>query len=418
MTSYKKIFTLMVVMTSFVALITYKHGSNVMTYEMLSNVTRHVFQGYLSVSRTSVYSLPKPITPYAQRSSILSHLLNGNWKTRPLTEKEDKDILNFLSNVNVRYNFPSNYQRSDGLCGNVTHTGSKTAEWIRALCDPKGTTPCCFNNKCVLKSVEECVCADCYDMRNQKHAEYSTWIPSDPSHGYKQHSPQEACSILNGSTILFVGDSLVRHVYTAMLLIVTGNMKDGAMNANTPKNVRNECSGMYMFTEKLCRLQLKYSVRACNGTVHLELKYFFAASFGRNLKQMVTNLNSKSIIFTGIGIHNHFNHMEVQQKFLLPTLSYIGKSKRLWPQFLWAASHAPSALKSPKVLTQSYESVKRYNSKMETFLKPWKVPLFNTFNMTDGMMSFDGEHYGLGMNVVKANVILSYLNELKKEGLW
>ncbi|XP_046563324.1 uncharacterized protein LOC124272214 [Haliotis rubra] len=418
MTSYKKIFTLMVVMTSFVALITYKHGSQVMTFEMLSNVTRYVFQGHHSVSRTSVYSLPKPITPYAQRSSILSHLLNGNWETRPLTEKEDKDILNFLSNVNVRYNFPSNYQRSDGLCGNVTHTGSKTAEWIRALCDPKGTTPCCFNNKCVLKSVEECVCPDCYDMRNQKHAEYSTWIPSDPSHGYKQHSPQEACRILDGSTILFVGDSLVRHVYTAMLLIVTGNMKDGAMNANTPKNVRNECSGMYMFTEKLCRHQLNYSVRACNGTVHLELKYFFAASFGRNLKQMVTNLNNKSIIFTGIGIHNHFNHTEVQKKFLLPTLSYIGKSKRLWPQFLWAASHAPSALKSPKVLTQSYESVKRYNSKMETFLKPLKVPIFNTFNMTDGMMSFDGEHYGLGMNVVKANVILSYLNELKKEGLW
>ncbi|XP_046565002.1 uncharacterized protein LOC124273742 [Haliotis rubra] len=282
MTSYKKIFVLMVIMVlvaSIVALVTNKHGTQVMTS---SNISRHVFQKYLPVS--SKY-LPKPISPYDQHSSILSHLLNGHWKTRPLTEKEDEDILNFLSNVSIRFKFPSNYQRSDGLCGNVTHTGSKTAEWIRALCDPKGTTPCCFNSKCVLKSVEECVCADCYDMRNQKHAEYSTWIPSDPSHGYKQHSPQEACSILNGSTILFVGDSLVRHVYTAMLLIVTGNMKDGAMNDNVPKSVRNECSGMYMFTETSCRLQLKYSVRACNGTVHLELKYFFAASFGRNLKK-------------------------------------------------------------------------------------------------------------------------------------
>ncbi|XP_067678207.1 uncharacterized protein [Haliotis asinina] len=415
MTSYKKIFVIMVMMTSFVVLVIYKR---LMTNEMLSNVRKHAFQEYLSVSRASVYSLPKPITPYEQRSRILSQLLNGHWKTRPLTKTEDEDILNFLSNVSVRLKFPSNYQRSDGLCGNVTHTGSKTAEWIRALCDPKGTTPCCFNNKCVLKSVEECVCPDCYDTRNQKHAEYSTWIPSDPEYGYKEHSPQAACTILKGSTILFVGDSLVRHVYTAMLLVVTGNMKDGAMNDNVPQNVRNACSGMYMFTEKLCRLHLKYSVRPCNGTVHLELKYFFAASHGRKLKQIVTKLNSKSIILTGIGIHNYFNHTEVQKKFLLPTLSYIGNSKRPWPQFLWAASHAPGSLKSPKVLSQSYESVKRYNGKMETFLRPWKVPIFNTCNMTEGVMSFDGEHYGLGINVVKANVMLSYLNELKNKGLW
>ncbi|XP_046357031.2 uncharacterized protein LOC124135644 [Haliotis rufescens] len=360
----------------------------------------------------------KILSPYEISLSTLSHLLKGHWKTRPLTKKEDDDIMKFLSNANARFRLPKNYQRIDGLCGNVTHTGSEAAGFIKALCDPKGTTPCCFNNKCAMKSVEECVCPDCYDMRNQKHAEYSTWTPSDPRHGYKEHSPHEACSILSGSTILFVGDSLVRHVYTAMVLLVTGNMKDGAMNDNVPQDIRNLCSGMDMFTEKVCRLHLKYTLQACNGTVKLEMQYLFSADHGQQLKQRVINLNSKSLLLVGIGIHNNYDHTLVQTKFLLPTLNYKRSNKRYWPKVLWATSHAPGMMKSPKLLAQSYESVKRYNGNIDPFLKSWEIPVFDTFNMTDGMTSFDGEHYGLGMNVAKANVLLSYLNELKNKGLW
>ncbi|XP_067678785.1 uncharacterized protein [Haliotis asinina] len=422
MVSYKRIFVVTLLMTLFVALVTYRHGSHVVAFEMLSDIADSIVDICEQFPPSSVNLTYFPssgnITIYNQHLNILSNLLTGQWKTRLLTSKEDEDILNFLSNVNARFNFPSNYQRSDGLCGNVTHTGSKTAEWIRALCDPKGTTPCCFNNKCVLKSVEECVCPDCYDMRNQKHAEYSTWVPSDPKHGYKKHSSQEACRILKGSTILFVGDSLVRHVYTALLLIVTGNMKDGAMNDNVRQDVKDECTGMYMFTEKVCRLHLKMSLQACNGTVNLEMKYLFSAIYGKKLKRIVANLKSKSLLFTGIGIHNNFNHTDVQRMFLLPTLYYKDNNKGPWPQILWAASHAPGIMKSPTVLAQAYDSVKRYNDNMEPFLKRWKVPDFNTFNMTDGMTSFDGEHYGLGMNVAKADIILSYLNELKNKGLW
>ncbi|XP_046357073.1 uncharacterized protein LOC124135675 [Haliotis rufescens] len=418
MASNKKIFKLMLLITTFVVLFTHMIYFRVKLSDVADNIV-DFFEVYPPSSINLSYCPSSGnIKTFNEQSYILSHLLIGHWKTRSLTKKEDEDILNFLSDVNVRYTLSKNYQRIDGLCGNVTHTGSKTAEWIRALCDPKGTTPCCFNNKCAVKSVEECVCPDCYDMRNQKHAEYSTWIPLDPRYGYKEHSPHEACSILSGSTILFVGDSLVRHVYTAMVLLVTGNMKDGAMNDNVPQDVRNECSGMYMFTEKVCRLHLKFRLDACNGRVNLEMKYLFSASFGKKMKRIIAKLNSKSLLFTGIGIHNNFNHTDVQRLFLLPTLYYKDINKRPWPKMLWAASHAPGIMKSPKVLAQDYDSVKRYNDNMEPFLRRWKVPVFNTFNMTDGMTSFDGQHYGLGMNVAKANVILSYLNELKNIGLW
>ncbi|XP_046578092.1 uncharacterized protein LOC124285859 [Haliotis rubra] len=203
-----------------------------------------------------------------------------------------------------------------------------------------------------------------------------------------------------------------------MVLIVTGNMKDGAVNDNVPKDVRNICSGMNMFTEKVCRLHLKYTLHACNGSVRLELNYLYSADQGQQLKQRVVNSNSKSLLLVGIGIHNNFNHKVVQTKYLLPTLTYKRDSKRSWPKVLWATSHAPGIMKSPKMLAQSYESVQRYNVNMAPFLKTWEIPVFDTFNMTDGMTSFDGEHYGLGMNVAKANVLLSYLDELKNRGLW
>ncbi|XP_071115266.1 uncharacterized protein [Haliotis cracherodii] len=414
MVSLKLMFVmaLLIIITSCVVLSKYMYISP----SLFSDTSGNNEQYNLGINISSYKNIP----PFNQHSiaSILSHLLTGHWKIRPLTKTEDEQISKFLSDTNARYRFPTNYQRTDGLCGNVTHIKSKAAEWIRALCDPKGTTPCCFNNKCALKSVEECVCPDCYDMRNQKHAEYSTWIPSDTKYVYKEHSPEEACSILNGSTILFVGDSLVRHVYTAMLLVVTGNMKDGAMKDDVPQDIRNTCTRMYMFTEKVCRLHLKFGLRACNGTVNLELKYFFYASYGPQLKQSVEKLNSKSLLFTGIGIHSHYDHKVIQKKFLLPTLKYIENNTRPWPKVMWAASHAPGIMKSPMVSSQSYGSVKRFNDNMDPFLRSWKVPVFNTFNMTDGMASFDGEHYGLGMNVVKANLLLSYLNELKNRGLW
>ncbi|XP_046327297.2 uncharacterized protein LOC124111591 [Haliotis rufescens] len=420
MASYKKMSVLLI--ASFVTLVTYLNSSEVMTFDILSDLSGNIvdFFGQYppSTINLSYYPSSGNITTFNARSNILSDLLTGHWKTRPLTKKEDDDILTFLSNANARFGVPTNNQRNDGLCGNVTHTGSKAAGWIRALCDPKGTTPCCFNNKCIMKSVEECVCPDCYDMRHLKHAEYSTWIPSESKYGYKEHSPQEACSILSGSTILFVGDSLVRHVYTAMLLIVTGNMNSGAISENVPENIRSECSGMYMFTEEVCRLHLMYGLHACDGTVNLQLKYLFSSKFGQKLKRNVARLNSKSLLFTGIGIHDHFNHADVQRMFLLPTLYYKDKNNRPWPKILWSASHAPGIMKSPKVLAQSYDSVKRYNGNMESFLRRWKVPIFDTFNMTDGMTSFDGEHYGLGMNIAKANVLLSYLNELKIKGWW
>lgn len=162
-----------------------------------------------------------------QCPDVLRHTTQGTWRTRPLTPEEDSEIMHFLRDSNTRFRFPANYQRQDGRCGNVVYP---SARQFRALCDPKGHTPCCFYNRCMNKNVSECVCEECYDIRQDAHAEYSTWVPSHPACPYRVFSSQEACDLLTGRTLHFVGDSLVRHVYTALLLVIAGDMDYGAIN--------------------------------------------------------------------------------------------------------------------------------------------------------------------------------------------
>ena len=53
--------------------------------------------------------------------------------------------------------------------------------WFKAMCNPAGPRSCCYsNNTCVSLPVEECRCNGCQDLRQQIHAELSTWVPHDP----------------------------------------------------------------------------------------------------------------------------------------------------------------------------------------------------------------------------------------------
>ena len=131
---------------------------------------------------------------------------------------------------------PPGNQRPDKKCGNIGwgDLNIKGLRWFRALCDPDGDNPCCYNNKCVNKTMEECRCTNCLDMRRPVQAEYATWQPVHPSCKPKNWTVAEVCRLLANSTLFFLGDSFVRHVYTALLLAVTGNDVTGAHKKDIP----------------------------------------------------------------------------------------------------------------------------------------------------------------------------------------
>ena len=69
-------------------------------------------------------------------------------------------------------------------------------------------------------------------------AEFAEWFPADSkclgASLKDEMSTAEICHVLKGATLYFIGDSYVRHVYTALLLRLTENEESGAIMPETP----------------------------------------------------------------------------------------------------------------------------------------------------------------------------------------
>ena len=137
------------------------------------------------------------------------------------------------------HHIPKGVQRPDKKCGNVNVGTGGMLHFFKGLCDPDGDVPCCYDYHCVNRTKEQCDCDTCQDMRKPIHAEYATWRPDDPACAPRNWTSEEICRLLHNSTIHFIGDSLVRHVFTAFLLAVRGNFESGAFRANIPKSGLN-----------------------------------------------------------------------------------------------------------------------------------------------------------------------------------
>ena len=77
-----------------------------------------------------------------------------------------------------------------------------------------------------------------------------------------------------------------------------------------------------MFTEKVCRHQLDYDPRPCNGTVTLKLHYYYSVGLAERIKSAVLGLSneSKTFVFLNVGFHDQLNESLVKERLLLTLL--------------------------------------------------------------------------------------------------
>lgn len=81
--------------------------------------------------------------------NTLSGMIKGKWIRRPVTQEEQSTIDAYLHKERAFYRIPPSYQRQDGRCGDVPYENSPLYAhmWFKAICNPKGDTPCCHTNK-------------------------------------------------------------------------------------------------------------------------------------------------------------------------------------------------------------------------------------------------------------------------------
>ncbi|XP_028519752.1 uncharacterized protein LOC110254884 [Exaiptasia diaphana] len=76
-------------------------------------------------------------------------------------------------------------------------------------------------------------------------------------------------------------------------------------------------------------------------------------------------------------------------------------------------THAQGFLKPPsfRKMGQNNDKISQYNRVMRDKLKQKGVEVFDVFPMTKGVHSYDGTHYGYGMNMIKAQYLLNYIHQ-------
>ncbi|XP_046346684.2 uncharacterized protein LOC124127333 [Haliotis rufescens] len=347
--------------------------------------------------------------------SVLDHMTQGQWITRPLSLVEKRKSEDFYALALQMHGVPASLQRPDGQCGNQGY--SQVSPFIRAMCSPTGTTPCCFNFRCKNVTEDLCRCPNCWDLRQSIHAEYSTWRTGDPRCSPQETSEKEICRLLDGAYLYFIGDSLIRHMYTGLLMAIRHNFEDGGLRSTEDADIKKRCSGMNMYEEKLCRAKLPQNVtELCGGRVRLRFTPYYNFQFSKQFQQAFFDAprTKRSYFVVGIGFHVGLDSNSIYNHYLKPVLDFM--TKQPWPKLMWMHLHAPSSMKRSN--TQNEPQVIAFNERMSKLLKPHGIPIMPTYNMTIGVRSFDGTHYGIGINVLKAKIFINYLKELQTKGIW
>ena len=343
---------------------------------------------------------------------FLTAIKHGHWKSFPPNKEELKEVEDHLHEHRTQFlKLPKTFERPDKKCGTVT-LGA-----VRALCDPRGPAPCCMGTTCVSRDKENCTCETCFDLRNEMHAEFADYVLESSACQLRRFTQADVCSLLNGVTIHFIGDSLVRQFYVATLAAVRGGLenvfKDAASRAE-----RTKCRGSRIFVHSCGYLLNNTCNRECSNTADVQLHELWKAAQTLEMQKIIKTLIGKprSFLVLGVGLHNGCNANVINKEILEPIVKMKGKNS--WPVILFATPHSPGVLKSPRHGHQSRATIRKYIAAMTPVLRGHSIPLMDTFHLSEGVVSYDGTHFSLGMNRVKAQILFQWISHLKGSAQW
>ena len=365
-------------------------------------------------------------TEPARCIDVLKEMRYGKW--RKLPDLQPSDVLKRKEeDMRIRRlrGDPIVMHRDDLRCGPTFPFNSQPS-----LCDATSSAPCCNDKGWCASGKENCSCDGCVDFSKIVSAELHEYVPSSRCR-FKNFTSKEACDFLSRrvSSLTLIGDSLVRHLNNAMMLLLTNDREAGCLSKDLPEIDRTQCSGDMQFVDggkSICHTKVTSNIsklperKFCGGKYDFEYSFYafynfnFAKSalskFGENLKR------KNSVVAIGVGLHMGLNAKNVIKNYVQPIITLKEQFKSQWPLLVWLTTQAPGSLKPlPFLGTQNAEKIFRFNQDMREFLELHGVAVFDTFNLTLGVSSYDGTHYGFGVNMMKAQLLLNFLEE-KLEG--
>ena len=299
---------------------------------------------------------------------------------------------------------------------------------IPSQCDVLSNAPCCRDDVGWCGSGKAfCDCKTCTDYRTYLPAELADWQTSDgcviPS-----IESQDACAILSKhfTSVTFIGDSLVRHMFSALLILLTNDKKKGALRTDISQRAVELCADENQFVDSACHTKLamnyadvkSHKTYCANLTNHNKPLLSFVEAYSMKQSSLAIKtiseklLETRPFILLGIGIHDSFDHSRVIAELLLPIVEL---RRSVWKDnstIIWLNTHASGPLKPTEFRErQGNEKIQVFNSMVQKFCEMNNLLVIDTFNFTTGVYSFDGTHYGFEINRLKTQILLNGLTD-------
>ncbi len=374
-----------------------------------------------------------------QRSckNILQALPQGRWRQRDgITYKDIIDYNEVVMKMRLQKGWPPSLYHGDLRCGTkyplprVVHTNKTEGYYldIPSQCDILSNSPCCRDDIGWCGSGWSfCDCETCTDYRRFIPAELAVWETSDGCVIPKVDA-REACNDLSNrfTSVTFLGDSLVRHLFTALLILLTMNIKSGGLKVDLNQKYVDLCGGENQFVDSACHNKLamtwndviKHKEYCSNLAYEKKPRISFEQTHSIKqlglAKEVITRrlYEPKPLIILGLGVHDSFNYTRISKEFLQPIVQLRRAIYNPNSTFIWLNTHSAGPLKPTEFREiQGNKKIQVFNRYMQQYCEMNGFMVIDTFNLTSGIHSFDGTHYGYEINRLKAQLLLNGLKE-------
>ncbi|GAA5993638.1 hypothetical protein JCM10908_000655 [Rhodotorula pacifica] len=245
----------------------------------------------------------------------------------------------------------------------------------------------------------------------------------EPMHIYTQ---AEACELLGAFGGLYAsGDSYVRHLYTALMMILR-DRNDGAVR---DRETTDDCRHEHAFDDgRLCRDRINMDTNTeehvCGNAAQVDYVLIFTYDFFRDWRARLprTQQSLSPVFIAGLGLHFGFD-LSVQpwHDWLETDTAYMNRQSPR-PVKIFLGPHRPGVNQQPQFIpAQGPQRLAPYKEEVVKILAnvsestlpqegSWRY--LDTWRMTEGAASYDGSHYSYQVNMEKAQIMLNLLDVL------
>jgi len=329
------------------------------------------------------------------REKLKSHL-----ESRNVSDKEVRQALLL----------PDKLHRDDLRCGLLFPLPNST---IPSACDAEGKHPCCSEHTWWCgHSVHHCTNAKSTDFSKLVSSNEAVWQQAANECKVGDISRQEACDMLNLNqmTLIFIGDSEARKTLKALLLFLTGKFSDGILENNIHASIRQKCEGEMQLLDDYCQpYTYESSIFFQNGEL-CDMKSSFLVEYFADFNTFVTSTTQRRLetlkdlentyIIMSSGAHFNANPKSFIQYYLSHVLDTIEGKK--WPKLI-----VETLPKTPSIVLSDQRA--SFSSQVKEFCDQHDIHVFDTFQLSNNLMPYDGKHFRLIFYLQKIKILLNFL---------